>query len=153
VNFSRIAAVSDWLARGSFSLMDGARLDNRSASRFRPCWSTLRNGRSRLNFVIAKQIASTAAATRTQPDLKRRIAVPTRGKGIDPMIQIVNISAKVDQRLTACSVPELNGELVDLGGEDEIVFRQAADRMGPQDDLEVTVSFEIEVGVMSFFFS
>ncbi len=50
-------------------------------------------------------------------------------------------------------MPALNRELVDIASHDEVVFGQAADRTGPQDDLEVAVSVEVKVRVMPLSFS
>ena len=49
------------------------------------------------------------------------------------------------------SAPDLNRYLVDLGGENEVVFRKAADRVSPEDDFHLAIPFEMKVGVMSFF--
>jgi hypothetical protein len=39
--------------------------------------------------------------------------------------------------------PQLDRDLVDLGGEDEVVLGEAADRVGPELDRDVAVAFEV----------
>ena len=47
---------------------------------------------------------------------------------------------------------EVDGELVDLRREDEIVLAEAADGVGPEFDGDVAVAFDVEVGVVGVLF-
>jgi hypothetical protein len=46
----------------------------------------------------------------------------------------------------------LNGQAVDFRGQDKVIFRQAADGMGPDFDPSVTVLFHMQIGMAAFFF-
>ena len=63
-----------------------------------------------------------------------------------------NAEVRASAESIAYSAPHLNRHLVDLGGQDEVVFGEAADGVGPQDDPDLAIAFEMEVGVMPFFF-
>ena len=47
-------------------------------------------------------------------------------------------------------MPQLNRHLVDLGRQDEIILGQSVDGMGPKGDGHIAVTFQMEVGVVSF---
>src|SRR5205085_2154075 len=46
------------------------------------------------------------------------------------------------------SLLDLDRQLLDLGGKDEIVLRQTADRMSPQFDRHVAIAGEVQVGMV-----
>ncbi len=45
-----------------------------------------------------------------------------------------------------------DGDLIDLGGEDEIVFAQATDGVRPQFNGNVAIAFDVKIGVVTIFF-
>src|SRR5271157_2001727 len=47
---------------------------------------------------------------------------------------------------------ELDGDLVDLRRQDEVVLAQSTDGVGPELDGNLTIAFEMQVGMMTFLF-
>ena len=52
----------------------------------------------------------------------------------------------------AISALEPDGNLIDLRRQDEVVLAQSGDGVGPELDGNLTISFEMQVGMMSFLF-